>query len=136
VGGEAAREAAKSAMPMMEERAREISDVCEALAMLCAPDRRGTVARGAVLVGDRLTAFDLLVTAQSGVSAIALSEPVSTDSARTMLGLMGVPAVAAVQGLFKWVADGDLVLVDGDHGFVRVNPSRAEVAKVRVAAKS
>ncbi|MFO0557715.1 MAG: GAF domain-containing protein [Polyangiales bacterium] len=135
VGGEAAREAAKSAMPMMEERAREISDVCEALAMLCAPDRRGAVARGAVLVGDRLTAFDLLVTAQSGVSAIALSEPVTTDSARTMLGLMGVPAVADVQGLFKWVADGDLVLVDGDHGFVRINPSRAEVAKVRVASK-
>jgi phosphotransferase system enzyme I (PtsP) len=132
VGGEAARDAARGGVSMLEERAREISDVCEALSMLCSADRRGGTPKGAVLVGDRLTVFDLLVTAQAGLSGVALSEPVTTDSARTLLGLVGVPAVAAVAGLFKWVADGDLVLVDGDHGFLRVNPSRAEVAKVRV----
>jgi len=136
VGGEAAREAARTGVGMLEDRAREISDVCEALAMLCEPDRRGAIPRGAVLVGDRLTAFDLLVTAQAGLAGVALSEPVTTDSARTMLGLLGVPAVAAVSGLFKWVADGDLVLVDGDHGFLRLNPSRAEVSRVRVSNKS
>ncbi len=69
------------------------------------------------------------------LAGVALSEPVTTDSARTMLGLLGVPAVAAVSGLFKWVADGDLVLVDGDHGFLRLNPSRAEVSRVRVSNK-
>jgi phosphotransferase system enzyme I (PtsP) len=135
VGGEAAREAARAGLAMMEDRAREISDVCEALALLCAPDRRASTPRGAVLVGDRVTVLDLLVTARAGLSGVALSEPVTTDAARTMIALLGVPAVCAVSGLFKWVTDGDLVLVDGDHGYLRVNPSRAEVARVRVGNK-
>jgi phosphoenolpyruvate-protein kinase (PTS system EI component) len=49
--------------------------------------------------------------------------------------LVGVPAVIDVGGLFRWVANGDLALVDGDHGIVRLNPSRAEVSLVRAEKK-
>ena len=43
-------------------------------------------------------------------------------------GLVGTPVVAGVTELFRWVADGDRVLVDGDVGSVTVNPSRVDVA--------
>jgi phosphotransferase system enzyme I (PtsP) len=36
-----------------------------------------------------------------------------------------------VGGLFRWVSDGDIALLDADHGLLVVNPSRSEVAVVR-----
>lgn len=136
VAAEAAREAARAKDAFLIDRAKEMSDVCEALAMLCTPDRRTMVARGAVLVGDRLTTLDLLVTARSEVSAVVLSENVATSGAKMLLTLLGVPAVAGVAGLFRWVTEGELLLVDADHGFVRVNPSRAEISALRVEQKT
>ena len=44
---------------------------------------------------------------------------------------LGLPVVAGVTELFRWVADGDRVLVDGDAGSVVVNPSRVDVAAHR-----
>ncbi len=136
VASEVARDAARSKEPFLIDRARELSDVCEALAMLCSVDRRAVISRGAVLVGDRLTTLDLLVTARSDVSAVVLSESVATSGAKMLLTLLGVPAVASVAGLFRWVAEGELLLVDADHGFVRVNPSRAEISALRVEQKA
>lgn len=135
VGAEAARTAARSGDPYGVDRAREIADVCEALAMLSAGDRRAEVPRGAVLTGNAVTLFDLLVSARSHPAAVVLSEPASGSAARALLALLGVPAVSDVAGLFRWISDGDIVLVDGDHGLVRLNPSRAEVASVRVEKK-
>ena len=44
---------------------------------------------------------------------------------------LGLPVVAGVTELFRWVSDGDRVLVDGDGGSVIVNPSRVDVAAHR-----
>jgi phosphotransferase system enzyme I (PtsP) len=136
VAAEAAREAARSREDFLIDRAREMSDICEALAMLTATDRRTRIGRGSVLVGDRITTLDLLVTARSEVSAVVLSEAVATPAARLLLLLLGVPSVAHVAGLFRWVTEGELLLVDADHGFVRVNPSRAEISALRVEQKN
>jgi phosphotransferase system enzyme I (PtsP) len=46
-----------------------------------------------------------------------------------------VPAVTEVAGLFRWATDGELALVDADHGLVQLNPTRAEIALVRLAKK-
>jgi phosphotransferase system enzyme I (PtsP) len=134
VGVEASRVAARHGDAFGVERAREIVDVCEALAMLAAGDRRAELPRSAVLVGDQVTLFDLLVSARSQPAAVMLSTRTGPAS-RTLLQLLGVPAVSDVAGLFRWVSDGDIVLVDGDHGIVRLNPSRAEVAAVRAEKK-
>ena len=36
-----------------------------------------------------------------------------------------------VAGAFRWCSPGDVALLDADHGFLVINPSRAEVASVR-----
>jgi phosphotransferase system enzyme I (PtsP) len=128
VSAEAARAASRAGDAFGLSRVREISDVCEALAMLTANDRRAEVPRNAVLVGDQFTVFDLLVSARSQPAAVVLSERANHDVAKTLLGVLGVPAVVEVAGLFRWVSDGDIALVDGDHGLVRLNPGRAEVS--------
>jgi phosphotransferase system, enzyme I, PtsP len=129
VGAEATRAAARAADPFVADRAQAIDDVCEAMAMLTASEMPD-VPRHAVLVGDRVTVFDLLVSARWEPAGVVLSDK-GNPTAATLLALIGVPAIVDVSRLFSWVTDGDILLVDGDHGLVRVNPSRAEVALVR-----
>jgi phosphotransferase system enzyme I (PtsP) len=43
--------------------------------------------------------------------------------------------IGDVDGALKWAAPGDVALVDADHGFVILNPSRAEVASLRAWRK-
>jgi phosphotransferase system enzyme I (PtsP) len=115
----------------LEERARDIEDLCDALTMLATTERRSSLPSKAILLGDTLTVFDLLVSARSQPAGIALSERASGPRARVLLKLMGVPAVVDVKALFRWASDGDVALLDGDHGLLVINPSKSEVASLR-----
>lgn len=117
--------------PFLEERARDVDDLCDALTMLAGSDKRSAIPSKAVLLGDTLTVFDLLVTAKTHPVAIALSERASGPRTHVLLRLMDVPAVADIQGLFRWASDGDIALLDGDHGLLVINPSKSEVASLR-----
>lgn len=134
--GQVAREVTRAAAnitrdPFLEERARDIEDLCDALTMLAAIDKRAELPSKALLVGDGLTVFDLLISARSHPVGVALSERASGPRTRTLLELMGVPAIVDVQGLFRWASDGDVALIDADHGLIVINPSKTEVAALR-----
>ncbi len=133
-GGEVARAAVRRDDSFALARARSIDELCEALAMLVT-SANVEVPRRAVLAGDQVTVFDLLVSARWQPAGIILTSPPSAVGG-TLLALLGVPAVVDVSGLFRWVSEGDLALVDGDHGLVRINPGRAEIAGVRAERKS
>jgi phosphotransferase system enzyme I (PtsP) len=120
----------------LEERARDVEDLCDALTMLAVADRRSTLPSKAILLGDTLTVFDLLVSARSMPTGIVLSERASGPRARVLLKLMNVPAVADVKSLFRWATDGDIALLDGDHGLLVINPTRSEVASLREHRRS
>jgi phosphotransferase system enzyme I (PtsP) len=120
----------------LEERARDIEDLCDALTMLADTDRRSALPSKAILVGDSLTVFDLLVSARSQPAGIALSERGSGPRTRALLKLLNVPAIVDVQGLFRWAADGDIALLDGDHGLLVINPTKAEMASLREQRRS
>jgi len=122
--------------PFMEERARDIEDLCDALSMLAVVDRRAEMPQKAVLVGDALTVFDVLVTSRAHPVAIALTERSSGPRTRALLELIAVPSVVDVPGLFRWASDGDVALVDADHGLFVINPSKSEIATVRKRGKT
>ena len=131
-----AREAARAATgivgdPFLQERARDIEDLCDALLMLATPDARAELPSKAVLVGDQLTVFDLLVSARAQPVGVALTERSNGPRTGVLLKLMEVPSIVDVHGVFRWAAPGDVALLDADHGFLVVNPSRAEVASLR-----
>ncbi len=117
--------------PFMEERARDIEDLCDALTMLAASDRRAELPQKAVLVGDALTVFDVLVTSRAHPVGIALTERSSGPRTRALLELMAIPSIVDVQGLFRWASDGDVALVDANHGLFVINPTKNEIATVR-----
>ncbi len=120
----------------LEERARDIEDLCDALTMLADADKRTILPSKALLVGDTVTVFDLLVSARAHPVGIALTERAEGPRLRTLLKLMNLPAVAGIEGLFRWASDGDIALLDGDHGLLVINPSKAETASLREYRRS
>ena len=138
--GTIAREAARAANgivgdPFLQDRARDIEDFCDAILMLAAPDQRAELPSKAVLLGDQVTVFDLLVSARAQPVGIALTERAQSPRTAVLLELLGVPSIVDVGGAFRWAAPGDVALLDADHGFLIINPSRAEVASVRAARR-
>ena len=115
----------------LQERARDIEDLCDAVLMLASPDARAELPSKAVLIGDDLTVFDLIVSARAHPVGIALTDRAKGTRTRVLLRLMGVPSIANVAGVFRWASPGDVALLDADHGFLVINPSRAEVASMR-----
>ena len=120
----------------LEERAKDIEDLCDALTMLAGSDKRAELPSKAVLVGDGLTVFDLLISARAHPVGVALSERASGPRTRSLLRLLGVPSVVDVHGLFRWASDGDVALVDADHGLLIINPSKSEISGVREFKRS
>jgi phosphotransferase system, enzyme I, PtsP len=117
--------------PFLEERARDVEDLCDALVMLAATDKRAELPNKALLVGDQLTVFDLLISARAHPVGVALTDRASGPRTRTLLKLLDVPAIVGVEGLFKWASDGDVAVLDADHGLFVINPSKSEVASLR-----
>ncbi len=137
--GKIVRRVAKAAVvensPFLEERARDIEDLCDALVMIASSDPRAELPTRAVLVADQLTVFDVLVSARSKPVGIALSDRGAGPRTEALVALLGIAAVVGVDGLFKWASDGDIALLDADHGLLVLNPSRSEVASAREARK-
>jgi phosphotransferase system, enzyme I, PtsP len=139
--GQIAREVTRTAVsivrdPFLEERARDIEDLCDALTMLASNDKRAELPSKAILLGDALTVFDLLVSARAHPVGVALSERAAGPRTRVLLQLLDVPAIVDVQGLFRWASDGDIALLDADHGLFVINPSKSEVASLREYKRS
>jgi phosphotransferase system enzyme I (PtsP) len=138
--GLVAREATRAANgivgdPFMQDRARDIEDFCDALVMLAAPDLRAELPAKAVLLGDQITVFDLLVSSRAQPVGVALTERATGPRTTVLLKLLGVPCIVDVGGAYRWASPGDVALLDADHGFLVINPSRAEVASVRAARR-
>jgi phosphotransferase system enzyme I (PtsP) len=139
--GRVAREVTRTAASItrdafLEERARDVEDLCDALTMLAATDKRAELPQKALLAGDALTVFDLLISARAHPVGVALSDRASGPRTRTLLKLLGVPAIVGVQGLFRWASDGDIALLDADHGLLAINPSKSEIAALREYRRS
>jgi phosphotransferase system enzyme I (PtsP) len=136
--GLVAREAVRAANgivgdPFLQDRARDIEDLCDALVMLASPDARAELPSKAVLIGEQLTVFDLLVSTRAQPVGVVLTQKAATPRARVLIELMGLPAIADVNGAFRWASPGDVALVDADHGLLVINPSRSEMATARAA---
>lgn len=132
VAREATRAARITDVPMITERAMEMSELCDVLRLLVAQEASPPVPKGAVWVGETVTVYELLLAARTHPAGLVLSGPVGAGRVRAIVELMGVPTVCEAAGIYNWASDGDVALVDGDHGLVRVNPSRRERDEARM----
>jgi phosphotransferase system enzyme I (PtsP) len=134
--GQVAREATRAATrfsrdPFLQDRARDIEDLCDAVVMLASSDPGTKLPSKPVLMGDQLTVFDLLVSARTQPCALALTERALGPRTSVLVELLHVPALVDVAGLFRWATEGDIALLDADHGLLVINPSRTEISMLR-----
>lgn len=133
-----AREAVRTATrwtrsSFLEERARDLEDLCDALIMLTANDPRASMPSRTILMSDALSVYDLLVTARSRPVGIALTERAGGPRTRVLIELLALPAMLDVGGLFRWASDGDIAMLDAGRGLLLINPSRAEISELRAS---
>jgi phosphotransferase system enzyme I (PtsP) len=115
---------------ILAERALEVEALClRVLNRLGAPGAK--LPAGAVLAAARLTVCDAIELRAGHAAGAVLSGAAAASPGLAMAVALGLPVVAGVSELFRWVADGDRMLVDGDVGSVTVNPSRVDVAAHR-----
>lgn len=138
--GEVAREVARNATrvagdPFLAERAEDVEDLCNAVLMLASPDPQAELPSHCVLLGDQITVFDLLISMRAKPVGVVVTDVAKSTRLHPLLELMGVPSIVDVAGVFRWANPGDVVVVDADHGFLVINPSRAEVAALRASRR-
>jgi len=139
--GTVAREVARNATsatgdPFLAERAEDIEDLCNAVLMLASPDPRAQMPSHCVLLGDQISVFDLLISMRAKPVGVAVTDAAKAPRVHALLELMGVPSITDVAGAFRWATPGDVVVLDADHGFLVINPSRAEVTALRASRRA
>ncbi len=140
--GDVARHAARSAStqqdPFLIERARDLEQLCDALLMMASPDPRAALPSRAIVVAERLSIYDLLVTARAQPAGIIVTSQsgLEVDRTRVLLELLGVPSITGVTNALQWMVPGDIVLLDAFSGLVIVNPTRSDIAAYRADRKS
>jgi phosphotransferase system enzyme I (PtsP) len=118
--------------PLLAARALEVEALCRRVqARMAGPATR--FPPGRVLCARALTVCDALeLAATHGVAAVLVSDEPSTGTA--VLSALGLPVVGGISELFRWVADGDRLLVGNDATLV--NPSRSDIAAFRARRSS
>ena len=113
------------------ERAEEVEELCLLVAARATGERVPT-GTSALLVPERLSAVVALAAVAHRSAAIAVGNDVPESALGAAIARAAeIPVVVAVGGLFAWARAGDIVLVDGTEGLVRVNPSATQIARFR-----
>ena len=115
----------------MTARAVEVEDLCLLIAVR-ASGRPFPTAGCVVLLPDRLTSVMALAAVARRAAGILVADRVEgAETARKILRLAQVPVLTEVSNLSEWARIGDRLWIDGDGGYVRVNPSPGDIARVR-----
>ena len=98
--GDARGERASRAIPSWRSARATSKTLCDAVVMLASNDPRVLLPSKAVLMGDQLTVFDLLISARAQPTALALTERAVGPRTSVLLQLLEVPALSTWRGSF------------------------------------
>jgi phosphotransferase system, enzyme I, PtsP len=111
------------------ERAEGIGELCALLHVMATGG--SLLQSGRIWIGRSLGPF-FAAAATRGAAAVVLEGDGETPTeAAAIACAAGLPLLVGVRGLFAWTRPGDLLVVDGDRGVVRVNPSSSGLAAAR-----
>lgn len=120
---------------MLAERSDEVEELCRLIAAR-AIGVRCPSGQAVLVLPERLSLVVTLAAVAQRTAAIAICEAVSRESLGAAVArAAGIPVVADVGGLYAWAREGDVLLVDGDAGTVRVSPSASQIARFRQREK-
>lgn len=117
----------------MRERAQDLEDVKSRLLSVLldvelAPKMLG---KNLVLFAEDLTPSDTVSIDKSQVLAFVTEKGGTNSHTAIMARMLGIPAIVGVSTGFSHIASGDQVIVDGNNGFVHVDPSEDQRIEFR-----
>jgi len=123
--------------PLMRQRADDLKDVGHRVLMklLGATMNGAAYAKGTVLACDELTPSDVAHLDPALIVGLATRHGASTSHAAIIARSMGVPYVAALGDAITRLKTGTSVIVNGEQGFVHLNPSVEVLQKTRQEIK-
>ncbi len=86
---------------------------------------------GLIIIAEDLSPSDTIAMDRSKVDGFATQSGSKTSHVAIVARLRGLPAVVGCGGELDEIVDGDLVVLDGSHGLVLVNPTAAIVEEYR-----
>ena len=86
---------------------------------------------GEILVSDILAPAELVPLAENGMLGAVLTNGSTLSHSAILARSLRLPMVVGVDDALGSIADGDLILVDGEHGEVVVHPNAQDIARYR-----
>lgn len=127
----AVRNESGEAREVMAERSDEVEELCRLVAAR-AIGVRCPSGQAVLVLPERLSVVVTLAAIAQKTAAVAVCDAVSHEALGAGVArAAGLPVVADVGGLYAWAREGDILLVDGDTGVVRVSPSASQIARFR-----
>lgn len=116
--------------PFLFARARDV-EALGRIVLASAQGERSRIPPGCVVVAERLAAPEALLCVDHRVAAVALAAPPEQSSGLIVLEAVGIPAVAALEGLFQRAREGARAVVDADAGALVIDPARWDLTLAR-----
>lgn len=116
----------------LRERANDLLDVQDRLIRHL---RRGKILSAidpeTIVVAENLTAADVVLFSRRGILGCALDYGGPTSHVSIMARALGLPAVVSLHHVTRHVQSGDVVILDGIHGRVIINPTPETLERYR-----
>jgi phosphotransferase system enzyme I (PtsI) len=84
-----------------------------------------------ILVAESLSSADVAALNRHAILGLVMLHSGATSHAALLASTLGIPVVTGFSGLAGQVCDGDMVIVDGNHGHVLVKPTELALREYR-----
>ena len=112
----------------MKERAHDIGDIKNRIIRNLQKKRwQSKIKSGAIVVSDFLTPADTILLSRCNVKGFVTDYGGLTSHAAIISRSLNIPAVVGTQKATNKIKDGDLIIVDGFHGYVLISPTEEQI---------
>jgi len=119
----------------LRERLNDIRDVIvrltSHLSNIGTQVEQGSIKGPLIVVADELLPSQAVALGDADVHGIITQAGSQTSHAAIIARSRGIPAISGLQGIMRNVKTGDMIVVDGQHGHVEINPNSEELAAFR-----
>jgi phosphoenolpyruvate-protein phosphotransferase len=119
--------------PLLRERAGDVRDVGQRVLALLAGVRPAALPRSpeAILIADELTPSETAGLGRSQVLGLCTVGGSATGHVAILARSLGIPAICGMDPAVRSIADGTLVVLDGELGTLHREPDAAELDRAR-----
>ncbi len=111
----------------MKERAQDIEDIKNRIIRNLQKKRwQSKIEKNMIVVSEYLTPADTLLFSRQDTKAFVTDHGGLTSHAAIISRSLNIPAVVGTHNATQQIKEGDLIIVDGFHGYIIVNPSEEQ----------